>query len=149
MLVGFCFYQQSLCFQLFHDQRPRFPNVHARELSCNRQELPSKVDDLLLIEFLSFGNVKINRVMPRGNGHGSGSKPHIYGLIFNYSRFNLAIDPFKLYLLAFCVVFVAFVFGMHHHVFIPKLCFGPCCCNSKGSVLQVVESIFLFPVLRF
>ena len=118
MFVGLGFHEQSFCFQLLHDQWARFPNVHARKFSRNGQEFPPEINDLFFVELLTLGNVKVNRVMPGSNGHGSGPEFHVYSFILDNSCLNFAVHPFNLYLLPFSVLFVAFVFGVHHHVLV-------------------------------
>ena len=51
--------EQSFLVQCFDDFGPRLCDIHAFELAGNRQQFPVKIDNLLLVQAMALGNLKV------------------------------------------------------------------------------------------
>ena len=119
----------------------------ACEFARNREQYSALIDHLFDVELVPARDLEVDRGMRRCDGHGTGARIHVGRLVFDHCRHDRSVDPFEFELLAMCIVRIARVVGMHHHIFISKFRLGAHSTDHERTVLEVVKWIFLLDML--
>ena len=113
--------EKPLALQLVDDLRSSFGNVHASELFCYVQKIPVKVYHLLLVQAVPLSYLEIRVIMPRCDGHNSGTELGINSFVLDDGSSDWAVDPLSFKRITVFVLSVALVTGVHDDVFVAKL----------------------------
>src|SRR3989344_9020348 len=131
--------EEALGAQLLNNFCARLRKLYRCELARDGEEFAIFVNNRLVGQVVTRGNVEVGHVVPGRDGHRAGAEGGVYGRVFDHGRRNQAINPLKLNLLAIGKRSVARVLWVHDHIFIAKFRLWARCGDGEWSVLQVIE----------